>query len=173
MSLPDLSQLEYAFLISQVFAGCALVSDFMSFQMKKKEVLLFFLILSTALLAIHFAFLDRWAGTAMMILAGIKFLVARKTHHYGAMIFFMFATAVGTMLTFKDTADLLILVGGMLVTLAAFQEHDKPLRLIMMVGTLFFIAYNTVVFSPVGVLVEISFLMSNLLGYYRHYLRTT
>jgi len=41
----------------------------------------------------------------------------------------------------------------------------------MMCGTSCIIVYNFLVFSPVGVLLELVFLASNFVGYYRHYLK--
>ncbi|MFP4402470.1 MAG: YgjV family protein [Candidatus Nanoarchaeia archaeon] len=53
--------------------------------------------------------------------------------------------------------------------IAKFFENDKYIRILIMIGTILVIIYNSLVFSPVGVLLEILFLISNLIGYYKHY----
>ena len=41
----------------------------------------------------------------------------------------------------------------------------------MMAGTFLIIIYNAVIFSPMGVIAETSFLLSNIIAYYRHYIK--
>ena len=45
------------------------------------------------------------------------------------------------------------------------------MRKIMMLGTFIIMSYNVIIFSPLGAVLEGVFLFSNLLGYYRHYLK--
>ena len=45
------------------------------------------------------------------------------------------------------------------------------MRKLMMAGTSLAIIYNIIIFSPMGAIVEGSFLASNIIGYYRYYIR--
>lgn len=76
-----------------------------------------------------------------------------------------------TVFTYEGALSLLSLVGTMFHTAGAFSKHDKRLRLLMIVGTLFWIPHNYLASSPVAVIMELLFLSSNLVGFYRHYLR--
>ena len=53
----------------------------------------------------------------------------------------------------------------------ARQKKGKPMRKIMMAGTSLAVIYNIIIFSPMGAIVEGLFLASNILGYYRHYIK--
>nr|WP_279499880.1 YgjV family protein [Aeromonas veronii] len=52
---------------------------------------------------------------------------------------------------------------------AAFCPDDRLLRRWMLLGTLCWLGNNLLVGSPVAALMEGLFLVSNLVGYYRHY----
>jgi hypothetical protein len=54
---------------------------------------------------------------------------------------------------------------------AAFQEDDRRLRQLMIVGTSFWLLHNYLIGSPTAVLMEVLFISSNLAGYYRYYVK--
>lgn len=45
------------------------------------------------------------------------------------------------------------------------------MRKLMMVGTSIVIVYNAIIFSPMGVITEGTFLISGIIWYYRHYIK--
>jgi len=55
-------------------------------------------------------------------------------------------------------------------TLGAFQKNDKWMRLIIAVAIVLWLIHNILAGSYMGVLIELVFLMSNIVGYYRRYL---
>ena len=55
--------------------------------------------------------------------------------------------------------------------MAAFQEDDRRLRQLMIVGTSFWLLHNYLIGSPTAVLMEVLFISSNLVGYYRYYFK--
>jgi Bacterial inner membrane protein len=74
-----------------------------------------------------------------------------------------------TVFLFKDIYDLLPFISSSLVTVAAFQKNDLLLRQVMMLASMVLISYNVLIFTPVGVLLEVVFLGSNIVGYWRYY----
>lgn len=54
-------------------------------------------------------------------------------------------------------------------TYASFQGKDFTLRLLMIVGTVCWIVHNLLAFSPLAVVMETVFLISNLVGLWRFY----
>ncbi len=77
----------------------------------------------------------------------------------------------GRGLSFNQWLDLLSLAGSLLQTRAAFCRNDKRLRELMFVGSGCWLLNNILLGSPMAVLMESVFIGSNLLGYYRFYLR--
>lgn len=67
------------------------------------------------------------------------------------------------------SAASLLLLASQRQTRAAFCPDDRQLRRWMLLGTLCWLANNLLVGSPVAALMEGLFLVSNLVGYYRHY----
>ncbi len=85
------------------------------------------------------------------------------------MWFFMGLSCLAVFATYQGLLALLGLLASLLQTRAAFCLDDRLLRRWMLLGTLCWLANNLLVGSPVAALMEGLFLVSNLVGYYRHY----
>jgi hypothetical protein len=59
--------------------------------------------------------------------------------------------------------------GSLLQTTAAFCEDDKRLRGLMIIGTSFWMFHNYLAQSPMAEAMELLFMTSNVVGYYRYY----
>jgi hypothetical protein len=66
-----------------------------------------------------------------------------------------------------------VYIGVFIFIVGNFQKDDKKMRLIMMVWTAIIMSYNIFIFSPMWAIVEWSFLVSHILGYYRHHIKKT
>ena len=66
---------------------------------------------------------------------------------------------------------LLATLGSLLSTTAAFLAGDRGFRLLMMVSSVVWIGHNVLAWTPAAIALETVFLGSNIVGYYRHYLR--
>jgi len=163
--------LAYAFFASQVLAGIAIIADVCSFQFKERKKIILLFIVAASCIAIHYFLLERYVAAWIVSLWIIRFFVAYySTWKYWKYIFISLF-CITTIVFFKDYFDLLILLAMSLSTIASFRKDDHSLRLLMMWWTLTTIFYNFIIFTPVWVLLESIFLWSNIVGYYRHYLR--
>jgi len=159
------------FLVSQVLAWIAIIADIFSFQFKeRKKIIIFFMIAATCI-ALHYVLLERYVAAGIVSLWIIRFFVAyHSTWKFWKYIFIGLFTCT-TIVFYKDYYDFLILISMSLSTIASFRKDDHSLRIFMMWGTLITICYNFLIFSPVWVLLESIFLWSNLVWYYRHYIK--
>lgn len=163
--------LSITFLASQVFAGIAIISDIFSFQFKERKKIIIFFIISAICIALHYFLLERYVGAFLITLWVIRFFVAyHKTQRYWIYIF-IFLFGCTTVFFYKDVYDIVIFAATTFITVGVFQKDDRHLRLLLMCGTSLVVLYNFLIFSPVGVLLESIFLISNFVWYYRHYLR--
>ncbi len=163
--------LSLAFFASQILAGIAIIADICSFQFKERKKIIVFFMIAASCIALHYFLLERYVASGIISIGIIRFFVAyHSTWKYWKYIFIGLFSAV-TILFYKDYYDILILFAMSLSTIASFRKDDHSLRLFMIWGTLTTIAYNFLIFSPVWVLLEAIFLGSNLVGYYRHYIR--
>ena len=159
------------FLVSQIFAGLAIVFDTASFQLKTRRFIVASLAISSSLMASHYFLLNKNIAGLLVLISLARFITAYFSQHKYFISAFLLLSTFTTIYFYKAPIDLLVYIGAMVSTISAFQKNDKKLRQIMMLGTVFFIIYNILITSPTGALVEAIFLGSNLVGYYRHYLR--
>lgn len=159
------------FLISQILAGIAIISDIFSFQFKERKRIIIFFIVSAICIAFHYLLLERYVWALLIGIGVIRFFVAYHKTEKLWMYFFMWLYLITTYIFYKDVYDILILLATLFITIGVFQENDKNLRRFMMWGTSLVILYNFLIFSPVWVLLESIFLGSNLVWYWRHYIK--
>jgi len=163
--------LSLTFLISQILAGIAIVADVCSFQFKERKKIILFFMIAASCIALHYFFLGRYVAAGIVCLGIIRFFIAYHSIWEYWKYIFIALFSLTTIVFYKDYYDIFILVAMSLSTIASFRKDDHSLRLFMMWGTVTTIGYNFLIFSPVGVLLEAIFLGSNLVGYYRHYIR--
>lgn len=163
--------LTLTFLLSQIFAWIAIIADIFSFQFKERKKIILFFMIAAVCIAIHYLLLDRVLAACLLGAGIVRFFVSyHSTQSYWIYIFISIF-GVSSFLFYKDIYDIVVFVAMSLITVGVFQKNDKHLRQFMMCGTSLVILYNFLIFSPVGVLLESIFLGSNLVGYYRHYIR--
>ena len=159
------------FFASQVLAGIAIIADIFSFQFKERKKIIIFFIIAASCIAIHYLLLERYVATILVWIGIIRFFVAYHSTWIYWKYIFIAAFCATTIIFYKDYYDILILIAMSLSTIASFKKEDRWLRLFMMGGTSTTISYNLLIFSPVWVLLEWIFLISNIVGYWRYYLK--
>ncbi len=83
----------------------------------------------------------------------------------------MLVAVVVLITTYRAPANLVAFIASVLMSFASFQETDRTLRLWMMAGTTTWLTHNLLIGSPAAVMLELFFLGSNLLGFWRFYIK--
>lgn len=160
-----------AFIASQILVGIAFLTDFASFQFKDRKKIVLFLCISSVPVSIHYFLLDKNTAGVLVFISVLRYL----TSYFSTRKIFMFLLIGLVLLGFLGTYDsyysIIILVAMILFTVGAFQKDDKLLRPLIMMGTVFMIIYDVIIFSPMAILLESFFLVSNVLGYYRFHIK--
>ncbi len=159
-----------AFWISQLLIGIALFCDLASWQCKKREHILWWLVISTILIGTHFVLLKEYTGAILIYIATLRFATSIFSTNPKFMWGFFLLVIGASFLTYEKPVDLVALLANLIFNYAAFRPNDKSLRLWTMLGTSIWIFFNIIVFTPAGVALESFFLISNLVGYYRYYI---
>ncbi len=159
------------FVISQILVAIAIVFDLMSFQFKERRKIVFCLFIAGILITGHFVLLEQWTASGLMALATTRYLTSVFTTSKKMMVFFSVSSVVVTSLTYVGLTSIISCIGSLFQTTAAFCKDDQKLRLSMIVGTSFWLLHNYLVGSPVAVLMEVLFITSNIVGYYRYYIK--
>ena len=143
----------------------------LSFQLKKRTHIVLCLSIAGIFISSHFLLLEKWTAAVLMLIAVTRYLASYFTTSKRLMTIFVSASIVSTFFTFQGFLSILSCIGSIFQTLGAFNRDDKHLRQLMIIGTLFWLCHNFFAHSPVAVLMEILFLSSNLIGYYRFYIK--
>jgi hypothetical protein len=160
-----------AFIISQIAMFIAMGFDFLSLQYKKREYTFLCLIISASLISAHYFLLNRIAAGVIVFFSVLRFITCYFTTNKKYLFIFILLNTISLFFTYKEIYDLIIYVGLVIFITGNFQKDNKLMRKLMMVGTSILIIYNGIIFSPMGIIAESSFLISNFIGYYRHYIR--
>lgn len=84
---------------------------------------------------------------------------------------FILITFIISAFSFEGLLSVLGCTATVFTTIASFSKDDKLLRQLMLVGTMIWITHNYLAGSPGAVLMEALFISSNLVGYFRYYIR--
>ncbi len=159
------------FAISQILVTIAIFFDLMSFQLKKRTHIVLCLSIAGIFIASHFLLLEKWTAASLMVIAVTRYIVSYFTTSKRLMATFIAASILASLLTFQGFLSILSCSGSVFQTMGAFNKNNKKLRQLMMLGTLFWLCHNYFASSPVAVLMEILFLSSNFIGYYRYHIK--
>jgi hypothetical protein len=157
------------FALSQILAGVAFAFGLASVQFKTRHHILLCLFVSTAFNGVHFLLLDLPGPGALMFLIGIRYLVATQTTNRKALIFFLVLTCGTFWVTAKTPVSLLALCGALMGTFGSFHPQGRAVRLYFMGGNISWLSHNILAWTPVGIVMEIAFLASSTVGFWRHY----
>jgi len=162
-------ELTLPFILSQVLVAFAMISDFLSFQFKKRGPLLLCMLISACLISAHYFLLSRIAAGVIVAISILRFIVSYHTTNKRIMIGFILLNTISLFFTYQSAIDLILYLGVCGFIIGNFQTDNKRMRQIMMLGTSLIVIYNAVILDPVGAIMEGSFLTSNVIGYYRYY----
>lgn len=160
-----------AFALSQILIGIAFLFDLASFQFKDRRITLFLFTCAASLISAHFFLLGATTAGVVIAVSATRFFVSIFTTHRFLKYFFLILIGALGVYTFDGYEDAFSITAGLVGTFAAFQENEKRLRELMMLATTSIIIHNLIVWTPAGILLELFFLSSNALSYYRFYLK--
>jgi len=159
-----------AFAISQTLVGVAICFDLLSFQFKERGKIVACLFCSCLLISTHFMLLGHWTAAGLGIVAAARFLSSLFSTSKKVMAIFLFLTIATSIVSYEGILSILSCTGGCLGTVASFCKNDKRLRQLMFVGTVCWLIHNYLAGSPAAVIMEILFISSNVVGYFRYYI---
>ena len=160
-----------SFLLSQILVFFAIIADIISFQYKDRKKILICFIISAILIGIHYALLERFDAFLLIMISAIRYGVGYFSTNKNFLFLFLGISTLISYWFFQDRLDYIIYIANIIGVLVAFQKQDRYLRLLAMCGISLNILYNYLIFSPMGVLTEGIFLWSNIVGYWKYYIK--
>jgi len=157
------------FLTSQILAGLAFVFGMASFQFKPRKTVLLCIFFCAIFNASHFLVLERYGAGTLIFINSLRFLVAAFIPSQRWMWLFIGFSLIGFAFTWTDIVSLLGLAATLIGTVGTFKQTDREVRLYLMWVSAFWVVHNLLVGSPVAMLMEACFLLSNYWGWRRFY----
>jgi hypothetical protein len=115
--------------------------------------------------------LGHWTAAGLGLVAAVRFTTSLFSTSKVVMALFICITVGLSALTYEGILSVLGCSGAIFGTIASFSKEDKLLRQLLFVGTSLWLIHNILAGSPGAVVMEIIFLGSNLVGYFRYYIR--
>ena len=159
------------FVLSQILVGLALCTDILSFQFKDRRHIVSCLLVSCLLISSHFMILGHWTAASLGIIAALRFTTSIFSTSRYFMYLFIAATWIVAIVTFQGLLSIIGCAAGTISTIGSFCKEDKKLRQLVFGATLLWITHNYLAGSPGAVILEIFFASSNVVGYYRFYIK--
>lgn len=160
-----------SFFVSQVAMFVAMIFDFLSLQYKKREYTFLCLIFSSSLISAHYFLLGKTVAGIIVFFSVLRFITCYFTTDKKFLVIFLVLNTITLFATYREIYDVMVYAGLFIFIIGNFEKDNRRMRKIMMAGTSILVLYNIIIFSPMGAVAEGSFLLSNFIGYYRHYIK--
>jgi hypothetical protein len=154
----------------QSIALLALAAFTASFHFKDRKVILLWQIVSICFWVVHYALLGAWAG-AILIFANGLFTVLflyKKQKAWLANVRVLYSSlvvmAIISIFTWKGIFDIFALLGVGAILISKWQDNTKRIKLIAILASVFWIAYDASAGSTGGALAEIIVIISILIS---------
>jgi hypothetical protein len=159
------------FFLSQILVAVTLIIECGAMQLKHKHHVLIFLAISCLFNSAHFFLLDQPTAGYIFLVSSVRFLICIRWRAPQLFVIFLSMSFILTVVTYTSYLSALGFLATVLMTTGSFSNSDKRMRLLMAGGGSVWIIHNILLWTPVGILLELVFVTSGLIGYYRHYIR--
>lgn len=167
--------LTWQYILSQVFVVLAMLFMAVTFLIKNKAIILIFSSLSVLCFALEFLFLGSLTGMAVNLVSvfrGIWFYINEKREKERdliSLIIISILLIVAGCFGAKIWLDYLAIVATILYTYSIWQKKISVYRYLAVIGSVFWIVYNIVYFSILGLACEIVLLIFEIVGIFLLY----
>jgi hypothetical protein len=157
------------FVWSQILAAIGMGISVTSAQIKNPIVLRVMFFISALFRGTHFILLGAPQAGIVTFLTGSRWLTSIFTHKKWIKIFFIIIIMIAGWFNHAGIISALPVISGVLGTLAAFSQSDRNMRVYLIIAMILWVIHNIVIFTPIGILSSVFFLISNFIGYERFY----
>lgn len=167
-------------ILSQIFAGMALLLVAVSYQLKSKSKLLIFYVLANVAYCCSYLLLYDLMGFTIMGIAALRMFAFFLLEKYNpkqwvsvsTLLFFIVAHSVSSILTCTNWFDFVLMFAVCLFTFGAWNKGEHLVRITNIIYSLLLIVHNIMVANWIGIAVESCVITSILIYYIRRYIKT-
>jgi len=108
----------------------------------------------------------------LFALAGIRLYVSLHSRTDFVRNVFLSLSILASWWTYAGSLSLIGCAANLIMTTGAFAHTNKGMRLCLIGGSSVWLVHNVLAWTPVGVFMELLFLSSGLIGYFRQFVRS-
>jgi hypothetical protein len=157
------------FLLSQLLVSVTLIIECGAMQLKNKNYILAALSVSCFFNGFHYLLLEQPTAGYIFLFSSIRFLISIKWKFQWISAASLCVSLAITVSTYIGILSIIGFLGTVFITIGSFSKNDRFLRLLMITGGSVWLLHNLLLWTPVGILVEVIFVGSSCIGYYRYY----
>jgi hypothetical protein len=157
------------FLLSQLLVSVTLIIECGAMQLKNKNYILAALSVSCFFNGFHYLLLDQPTAGYIFLFSSIRFLISIRWKFQWISAASLCVSLVITVSTYIGILSIIGFFATVFITIGSFSKNDRFLRLMMITGGSVWLLHNLILWTPVGILVEVIFVGSSCIGYYRYY----
>ncbi|WP_339721236.1 YgjV family protein [uncultured Paraglaciecola sp.] len=157
------------FLLSQLLVSVTLIIECAAMQLKNKNYILAGLSVSCFFNGFHYLLLEQPTAGYIFLFSSIRFLISIKWKFQWISAASLCVSLVITVSTYIGILSIIGFLGTVFITIGSFSKNDRFLRVMMITGGSVWLLHNLLLWTPVGILVEVIFVGSSCIGYYRYY----
>ena len=157
------------FIWSQIIALIGMILSVVAVQIKNAKVMRVVMFIAALFNGTHFLMLGVPQAGIIEYITGSRWIVSIITHRKLIMIFFIILIMGIGYMHADGIVSVLPVVAGVLGTLAAFSNNDRRMRVYLIIALVLWVIHNIIVFTPIGILSSLIFLISLIVGYERFY----
>jgi hypothetical protein len=158
------------FLLSQLLVSVTLIIECGAMQLKNKNYILAALSVSCFFNGFHYLLLDQPTAGYIFLFSSIRFLISIRWKFQWISAASLCVSLVITVSTYIGILSIIGFFATVFITIGSFSKNDRFLRLMMITGGSVWLLHNVILWTPVGILVEVIFVGSSCIGYYRYYI---
>lgn len=158
------------FLLSQLLVTVTLVIECFAMQFKNKDHMLAALSVSCLFNGLHYLLMDQATAGYIFLFSSVRFLISIKWKLPWLSLAALSVSLLITVTTYNGLLSVIGFLATVLITMGSFSQSDKFLRLMMISGGTLWLIHNFILGSPVAVVLEVVFVTSSFIGYYRYYI---
>lgn len=157
------------YILAQALALLSLIVSVWSQQFKKRELLLVFFIIANLLNAGQFLLLSAITGAAMSIIGAVRFGVSIFSTNKLWLFLFLVINTLATYLVFEGyVLSGTSYLAATFIIISTFLKSDHWMRIAIIIGSFGWLVYGVLVASPMFAISSAAFLVSSIVGWYRH-----
>lgn len=156
---------------AQLIGFVAVAINILTFQVNDRRKMLNIGAVAAAIYTVHFYLLGAYTGSAMNALGGVRdAITARVTpsrKNIWLLMSLILAAVAATCVTWHGVISILPLLGTTLNAISFWNKNPTTIRRLYLAAPPAWFAYNAIVHSYPGILIEVIMILSNLVGQYR------